>query len=453
MVTIAYAAGVVFFWNHFYPSSTLYGTDVSCKATSVEQGIIIDAVNSWSVHIHGDGVDTYVTASDIGLALSQNAPMPSLRQHAETWPFDIFGNHDMSPRVSVTTFDDARLRKAVSQIVNEANQGSTPSKDARIILDDSTGTFVIEPETVGTELDMTRVLDRAAEAAKLMRSEVELGPDDLLQPRFHSGDEALAEGLKRAGELGHCEITFTFGGTVVTHVGSDTVMRWVHDDGGHVGLSCDAIEDWVKSDVSPKLDTVGTYRHYVRADGKDIEVPAGTGSYGWRVDTKALAKAVKTSVESGQVESIEVPMAYRGETHAIGGRDWPSRYVDVDLMEQHVRLYDGDAVIWESDCVSGDVTTGHGTPLGVFFLERKASPMTLVGLDEDNDGNPDYRLDVSWWLPFYGGCGFHDASWRSAFGGGTYIGNGSHGCVNLPAGAAQELYGLLVSGDVVVVHE
>ena len=40
-------------------------------------------------------------------------------------------------------------------------------------------------------------------------------------------------------------------------------------------------------------------------------------------------------------------------------------------------------------------------------------------------------------MPFNGGIGFHDASWRNTFGGTIYKKNGSHGCVNMPYAAAK----------------
>ena len=56
-------------------------------------------------------------------------------------------------------------------------------------------------------------------------------------------------------------------------------------------------------------------------------------------------------------------------------------------------------------------------------------------------------------MPFVGNLvAFHDASWRSSFGGTIYQYNGSHGCVNLPADKAKELYHTIKVGDVVVVH-
>ena len=43
-------------------------------------------------------------------------------------------------------------------------------------------------------------------------------------------------------------------------------------------------------------------------------------------------------------------------------------------------------------------------------------------------------------MPFNGGIGLHDASWRSSFGGSIYKTNGSHGCVNMPYSVAEAIY-------------
>lgn len=71
-----------------------------------------------------------------------------------------------------------------------------------------------------------------------------------------------------------------------------------------------------------------------------------------------------------------------------------------------------------------------------------------------SEGTPEYESKVTYWMPFKGNSvGLHDASWQSAFGGDRYAtGYGSHGCINLPIGAAGELYGMIEPGDVVVVH-
>ncbi|MFR5732497.1 MAG: L,D-transpeptidase [Clostridium sp.] len=55
-------------------------------------------------------------------------------------------------------------------------------------------------------------------------------------------------------------------------------------------------------------------------------------------------------------------------------------------------------------------------------------------------------------MPFNGGIGFHDANWRSKFGGAIYQTSGSHGCVNLPPAKAAALYDLVYTGIPVICY-
>ena len=56
------------------------------------------------------------------------------------------------------------------------------------------------------------------------------------------------------------------------------------------------------------------------------------------------------------------------------------------------------------------------------------------------------------WMPFNGGIGFHDASWREKFGGTIYQYAGSHGCINLPVEKAKLLYEKVYKGMPVLCH-
>ncbi|MBQ9180058.1 MAG: L,D-transpeptidase, partial [Firmicutes bacterium] len=46
----------------------------------------------------------------------------------------------------------------------------------------------------------------------------------------------------------------------------------------------------------------------------------------------------------------------------------------------------------------------------------------------------------------------HDAPWRQAFGGSIYYSGGSHGCVNMPVGAAATVFGQIEEGYPIVVY-
>ncbi|MEE0955948.1 MAG: L,D-transpeptidase [Eubacterium sp.] len=57
-----------------------------------------------------------------------------------------------------------------------------------------------------------------------------------------------------------------------------------------------------------------------------------------------------------------------------------------------------------------------------------------------------WESHVKYWMAFRGkDYGFHDADWRSGFGGQIYSHNGSHGCINMPTEAAGKLYKWLES--------
>jgi hypothetical protein len=55
-------------------------------------------------------------------------------------------------------------------------------------------------------------------------------------------------------------------------------------------------------------------------------------------------------------------------------------------------------------------------------------------------------------MPFLGGYGLHDASWRSEFGGDIYIHEGSHGCPNMPVEIAGQVYDNVSIGTPVIVY-
>ena len=222
------------------------------------------------------------------------------------------------------------------------------------------------------------------------------------------------------------------------------------DDELAVTLDEGALTAWV-DELAAVCNTVGTQRTYTRSDGKVVTVAGGT--YGWEVDKDALLALVKDGVANGAANTVDIPCMQTGDAYnGAGSRDWGARYMDVDLSEQHARLYDASgAVIWESDIITGKPDGEHDTPTGVYMVNAKQSPSKLIGY---NGNEKIYETEVQYWMPFVGNyIGFHDADWQPAFGGTLYAdGAGSHGCVNLPPSKAAELYGMLSSGDTVVSH-
>lgn len=118
-------------------------------------------------------------------------------------------------------------------------------------------------------------------------------------------------------------------------------------------------------------------------------------------------------------------------------------YIDVSIKKQKLYYYEFNKLILESDIVSG---YKNSTPYGTFKIINKARNIILRGID--------YNSFVEYWIDFKNHVyGFHDASWRSKFGGDIYISNGSHGCVNMPKDKVAKLYEYVEIGTPVYIHD
>jgi len=116
-------------------------------------------------------------------------------------------------------------------------------------------------------------------------------------------------------------------------------------------------------------------------------------------------------------------------------------FVIVDISSQTLRLYKDNEEILTSSIVSGKNSTP--SDYGLFNIYSKEKDCYLIGAD--------YKTFVYYWMPYNGGEGLHDATWRSSFGGNIYEENGSHGCVNLPLDVAEKIYNEVEVNDYVLV--
>lgn len=123
----------------------------------------------------------------------------------------------------------------------------------------------------------------------------------------------------------------------------------------------------------------------------------------------------------------------------------PVTYAEVDISEQKVYCYYQGQLVLTADCVTGIPTYGttKGTNKGYTEINGKLYDSKLMG------GAPS-KIFISFNSD---GEGFHDARWRSKFGGDIYLTNGSHGCVNMKLEDVEVLDEYLHRGDKVLVHK
>mgnify|MGYP000563948544 FL=1 len=162
--------------------------------------------------------------------------------------------------------------------------------------------------------------------------------------------------------------------------------------------------------------------------GKTVTIT--TGNYGWKIDQAKETAALVSLIKNGEQTSREPEYSQKAASHS--GNDYGNTYVEINLTAQHLYFYANGKLLVESDFVSGNAAKGWSTPAGAYSITYKQRNATLKGQG--------YATPVSYWMPFNGGIGFHDATWRGSFGGQIFWNSGSHGCINLPYSAAQTIY-------------
>jgi lipoprotein-anchoring transpeptidase ErfK/SrfK len=137
----------------------------------------------------------------------------------------------------------------------------------------------------------------------------------------------------------------------------------------------------------------------------------------------------------------------------------PDKLIMVSTESQTLRAYQDGVLVHESYVTTGrpELPTVHG----VFHVYDKVTPFEFISPWPTS--SPWYYPPswVTYWMPFYGGYGLHDAPWRKVYGPGTNLPHydtdpgepfGSHGCVNIPLPDMTWLWNWTTVGTTVVVY-
>ena len=432
--------------NKFPDGTKINGVDVSGQTVSYAEELLTDAWNQRTLAVTNQG-STIGSISNFNFSYDIDAQVESCLQ-PEFFEALIRLVHpterDYSIHMKVVetskSFDD---QFAALSIVKDAKP-ETKTENAYVDL--STTDFEVIPEVYGDTLDKDALKEALIDAIADGKEAFEYVPSRYyLQPEIKADSPEIQAELDYANKYLSTEIAYVTPGNgeyILTPKQLNKMIK-VKDD-GTIKVRKKAVTAFMDT-LAMECNTVGDDRE-LKMPGGNITV--GGGTYGYAVDKEGEAKQLTKDLKSG--ENVKRKPIYSQEGWGDGSDDIGDTYVEASIGQQHVWcVVDGKTVV-SSDFVSGDVTTGNGTPTGIYPLMYKTSPATLEG--ENNDGSK-YKTPVTYWMPFYAGCGFHDATWRSAFGGQIYRGNGSHGCLNMPYSQAQKLYRYVEAGMPIIVHE
>ena len=440
----AYGAVSYYYADRFFEGTYINGINCSNKTAYETEQLIAGNVEDYSIEvtarnqepqaISGNQINyRYVSDGEVLDLLKQQKPYEWVKGFMETRSYTTQEN---------VTFDKSLLQSEVKELKCAQAENQVEPENAYVALEGSE--FTIVPETEGSKLKVKEAYKALDTAISGSQTSIDLGstPDVYAVAAVTSDDPTLQATRDAYNNYTKASITYTFGEQTVTLDGS-TLKEWLQfDDKGQL-VQDDAsftqhIKDFV-AQLASEHDTVGTTRSFNTTSGRTVSVYGS--AYGWKIDQDAEAAQLTEEIRTGTQTTREPVYSMRANSY--GYNDIGSTYIEVDLSSQHMYYYQNGSIIFDSDIVSGDIRyDDRATPPGIFTLYYKKSPDVLRG-EKKPDGTYEYETQVTYWMPFNGGIGFHDATWQAYFGGDRYTYAGSHGCINMPLDAAATLYSII----------
>ena len=454
IIPVAIAAGVliitaiviaVYSSGHFAKGTKVNGIDVS--GMSVKQ--LQKRIGEYSINVKERKIDEKsrdesffeetIKGRDIGLAVGDAQPLYDILKGQGFIKF--FAGDKKDYEISHTlSYDKDLLAKEVSALKGASATDGTEAVSASIAEYTEGKGYEIVSEQQGDILDEQATCEAIEKAVASLKESVDLSKEKAYKkPEFTSESDVLKDAVETLNRYVSTEITYKFGDDTVVLDGT-RINKWIKiKKDNTVKLRRNKVEKFVQ-ELHRKYDTVFTNRKFKTAYGDTVTVYGG--DYGWWMNTvKETDKLVKL-IQKGAVK--ERTPEYRQTAVSYGDKDYGDTYAEVDLSGQHVFVVKNGKVVFDTACVTGNESQGHATPAGTYGITYKQRNATLRG--------ENYETPVSYWMPFNGGIGFHDAYWRSRFGGTLYRTGGSHGCVNLPPSSAKKIYSLVEQGTPVICY-
>ncbi len=440
IVTLVYLGLALFFTKHFYFNTFINGENYSAGSVNSAQNFVLDTSNHYTLTINGrDGITDTITSADIGLKLEFGEEFQNIieTQDAFLWPFSLFKKCEYTVDTMVTYSEEAFDNKIDTLCFFEQENIRQPQN--AYLSDYTEEGYQIIPEDKGTVPIRTKIYNAVKESVEILADSVDLDAKECYtNAEIVAEDHALQKECDALNQLTGVKITYKFGEDREVLDGS-IIKDWLVTDEGKLDIDPDLVREYVNT-LSKKYDTWGKKREFKTTGGETITI--SEGAYGWWMNRAGETEALVELIRSGKSEE-RTPL-YHAQAAQYGENDIGDSYVEIDLTSQHLWVYKDDQLVEETDFVSGNVSRGYNTPVGIYGITYKERNTTLRGAN--------YASKVSFWMPFNGNVGMHDASWRSSFGANIYLTNGSHGCVNLPSKKAEVIYGYVEQGEPVIVY-
>lgn len=427
IILVIYLGGSLYFKDKFHIGFLINNIDVSANTTLEAKDKIENSLKNYELTIEGKDKIEKINASDIDLNFNGEEKLNDIlkSQNPFSWIINLF---DPSAEIlnNSITYDKNKLSNKIDKFVFFKKENVIEPKNASFKYEN--GSFVIIEEEQGSKVDKKLLIKAIEEGIESGERTINLEEKGVyIKPKYGKDSEEVLRTKEELNNMLNTNLNYSFGGKNLT-LDKNEINDWfsVAKD-MNININKKKVANYAYK-IALQYNTKGKIRSFKTSTGKIVNVSGG--NYGYSVDQAEEVKKIISSIKKGENITREPVFSEKGNIY--NGNDIGNSYVEISLGGQHIWFYKNGKLLVDSDIVTGDKSRGWATPAGVYKLTYKQKKAVLTG--------ENYRTPVDFWMPFNGGIGLHDATWRSQFGGNIYVSNGSHGCVNLPYKVAEIIF-------------
>lgn len=427
IILVIYLGGSLYFKDKFHIGFLINNIDVSANTTLEAKDKIENSLKNYELTIEGKDKIEKINASDIDLNFNGEEKLNDIlkSQNPFSWIINLF---DPSAEIlnNSITYDKNKLSNKIDKFVFFKKENVIEPKNASFKYED--GSFVIIEEEQGSKVDKKLLIKAIEEGIESGERTINLEEKGVyIKPKYGKDSEEVLRTKEELNNMLNTNLNYSFGGKNLT-LDKNEINDWFSvDKDMNININKKKVANYAYK-IALQYNTKGKIRSFKTSTGKIVNVSGG--NYGYSVDQAEEVKKIISSIKKGENITREPVFSEKGNIY--NGNDIGNSYVEISLGGQHIWFYKNGKLLVDSDIVTGNKSRGWATPAGVYKLTYKQKKAVLTG--------ENYRTPVDFWMPFNGGIGLHDATWRSQFGGNIYVSNGSHGCVNLPYKVAEIIF-------------
>ena len=448
VIVTGYIGVAMFFADVFFDNTFINGHDFSRRPpTDMFYYIDRDAREYILAVVDNSGMREEITGPEIGFALRDDGQIAQLfsRQNPFTWPTMFFGerNHEVEMRIG---YCETRLFDRVADLVFTDSEAMAEPEDAKIAFDGER--FYVQQEVMGVVVDgykFTRYVEDA-----IARGAEYINIDDFdvrVMPNITSDMQEIVDAVNQLNHYLGASITYNLNPKQVV-VDARMIIDWIsYDEDFNVTFHEDRAREFI-SDFVETYSTYGTVRTFINPLGMEAQV--SSVGFGWSLDEDTEVEEFLSNIKNGEVVYREPVHFQRGTFFESG--EWGDTFIQINLTAQHMWYFEDGELALETPIVSGMIELSP-TPTGVFDIQVMMSPTVLLGPFDPETDDYEWREGVSYWMQITrAGIGIHDAPWQPYFGSYRWTYGGSHGSINMPLDMAGQLYGMVTTGTIVIIH-